>query len=143
RLLQDGILSFVYLSRDKKITVIDYLMDNPHQPNGTGLAVNTSGDYKVWSGSLETLYGEQYTLYLNADAPTSIFIDGHRLIEKTTPGQQELSATIPLIASHKHTIEVRTKSTVGFAGLVSWQSAHTPKATIPETSLYPDTFTRF
>jgi len=137
RLLQDGVLSFVYLGRDKKVTVIDYLMDNPHHPDGTGLAVNVDGDDKVWSGSLETLYGEQYTLCLNTDAPTSIIVDGKLLINKTTTAQEELSAAIPLIASHKHTIEMRTKSAASFADLVSWQSPHTPKAAIPETSLYP------
>jgi hypothetical protein len=137
RLLQDGVLSFVYLGRDRKVTVIDYLMDNPHQPDGTGLTVRTDGDFTVWSGSLETVFGEQYTLYLHTDAETSVFIDGNLLMGKSAAGQQELSAAIPLIASHKHNIEVRTKSTAAFAGLVSWQSAHTPKAAIPETSLYP------
>jgi hypothetical protein len=137
RLLQDGVLSFVYLGRDKKVTVIDYLMDNPHQPDGAGLAVRTEGDFTVWSGSLETLFGEQYTLHLHTDAETSVYVDGLLLIEKNAGGQQDLSAVIPLIASHKHNMEVRTKSTAPFAALLSWQSAHTPKAAIPETSLYP------
>jgi hypothetical protein len=137
RLLQEGVLSFVYLGRDGKVAVIEYLLDNPHQPAGTGLAMSIEDGLTVWNGTLETSIGEQYTLYLNADAQTQVWIDGNLLIEKTSAGQEELSALIPLIATHKHNIEIRTTSTANIATLLSWSSAHTAKATVPETALYP------
>ncbi|MDR1738370.1 MAG: BNR-4 repeat-containing protein [Candidatus Symbiothrix sp.] len=133
RLLNDGVLSFVYVGRDKKVAVIDYLLDNPHTPDGTGL--NSKG-----SGVLETIYGEQYTLYLQTACPTDVYVDGKLLIQKTTDTSEEISASIPLIASHKHNISIKTTTNAAIPCpyTLSWSSAHTPKTTVPLTSLYPD-----
>ncbi len=136
RLLNEGLLSFVYLGRDKKVVVIDYLLNNPHQPDGTGLNKKNENGLNIWSGTLETLFGEQYTLHLNTNAPTSIFVDGKLLIEKVSATQQEISAVVPLIGSHKHNIEIRTQSTENIENFLSWSSAHTTKAAIPQQSLF-------
>jgi hypothetical protein len=137
RLLEDGVLSFIYLGRDRKVTVIEYLMDNPHTPDGTGLAVDTEGEYTVWRGTLETLLGEQYTLHFSTNNEAQLFVDGALLAEKTTKGQEEISAAIPVIATHKHTIEIKIKNATAPI-VLQWSSVHTPQAAVPETSLYPD-----
>lgn len=135
RLLKDGVLSFAYLGRDQKIVVIDYLMDNPHKPNGIGLSAQTVGDTTVYSGTLETLYGEQYTLYLNARA--KVYVDGNLLLEKTTDTAEEISAAIPLIASHRHSIVIKTLSSTQPA--LSWSGKRTDKTVVPVASFYPET----
>jgi hypothetical protein len=139
RLLEDGVLSFVYIGRDRKITVIDYLTDNPHQLSGAGLAYSFNNG-KVWSGALETVYGEQYTLYLDTSFPAQVFVDGRLLMEKTTAGQEEISAAIPLIASHKHAITIKISSSDAsvVSPALSWSSAHTVKSPVPAAALYPD-----
>ncbi len=134
RLLKDGVLSFVYLGRDQKVVVIDYLMDNPHKSNGTGLGVQTVGDTTIYSGTLETLYGEQYTLYLNSIA--KVYVDGNLLLEKATDTAEEISALIPLIASHRHSIVIKTLSST--QPVLSWSGNRTTKVVIPTTSFYPE-----
>jgi hypothetical protein len=138
-LLNDGVLSFVYVGRDKKVVVIDYLTDNPHTPSGTGLKAEQTSTGMKWSGTLETLYGEAYTLYLNTNTPTTIYVDGRKLREKTTQVQEELSVPIPLIASHKHQITVEAQTTNQALPLLSWESAGTPKTPVPAASLYNET----
>lgn len=163
RLLNDGVLSFVYLGRDKKIVVIDYLTDNPKQPSGSGLlatyysdpafqskissgenvslsvsSIPTNTQSVAWSGTLETSYGESYMLYLNTDAPAEIYVDGALLLQKTAPGQEEITANIPLIASHKHAITVKAMATAQSSLNLLWSSARTLKAPIPLTAFYAE-----
>lgn len=134
RLLKDGILSFVYLGRDQRVVVIDYLVDNPHKPNGTGLRSHTVGDTVVYSGTLETIYGEQYTLYLGSKA--KVYVDGNLLMEKNTDTPDEVSALVPLIASHRHTVVIKTLSSS--QPIISWSGNRTVKTAVPVASLYPE-----
>lgn len=134
RLLKDGVLSFVYLGRDQKVVVIDYLSDNPHKPDGKGLSSSKSADTNIYSGTLETLYGEQYTLYLSEKA--KIYIDDSLLINKTSDDSVELSLAIPLIASHRHAIKIETSSDT--QPTLYWSGDRTEKSVIPKTSFYSD-----
>ncbi|KAA6302773.1 MAG: hypothetical protein EZS26_000943 [Candidatus Ordinivivax streblomastigis] len=135
RLLNDGVLSFVYVGRDKKVVVIDYLTDNPKQPSGTGLREDTQN--LEWSGTLETRYGEAYTLYLETDVPLEVYVDGALLLTKTASGRQEISAAIPLIASHRHALVIKAAANPSVWEL-KWSSERTTKASVPVTSLYPE-----
>jgi hypothetical protein len=164
RLLSDGVLSFVYLGRDKKVTVIDYLTDNPHVSDGQGLFVEYFSDAQFenkigsgtnasigvagmpagtkssrWSGTLETLYGEEYTLYLNTSAASKIYLDGTLLSETgAVSGIKEFSVKVPSIGSHKHTIVLELATTSSSTVSLSWSSASTPKTEIPSVSLYAE-----
>jgi hypothetical protein len=134
-LLSDGVLSFVYLGRDHKVIVIDYLVDNPKTLTGSGLAAHTVGDTTTWKGTFDTLYGEQYKLHLNIDKPVQVYVDGQLIISKVTEGIEEISADVPLLASHTHDIVVTAKSTADVEEYLLWSSARTPKGRIPRTSL--------
>ena len=161
RILEDGVLSFVYLGRNRVIAVIDYLLDNPNTPSGKGLhaayfsdetfktVIGEADDTSVaagpfpsgtqsvrWTGTLETLFGEQHQLHLNTDAPVAVYINGEKLAEKTTSIREELSIDLPLIASHKHNIAIESKATNSSVINLSWSSARTAKAAVPESSLY-------
>jgi hypothetical protein len=164
RLLNDGVLSFVYVGRDKKVVVIDYLTDNPVQPFGSGLRASYYSDKGfgneiasvenvlfsttdipaatksiVWSGTMETLYGEQYTLYLDTDVPAEVYVDGRLLLRKTAVGREEISADMPLIASHKHAVTVKAEANPSATVNLLWSGAHTAKASVPQASFYPET----
>ncbi|WP_455585556.1 BNR-4 repeat-containing protein [Bacteroides sp.] len=163
-LLNEGILSFVYLGADNKITVIDYLLDNPNLPSGTGLKAEYFADTDFtspvkteivgnistasipqntqsvrWSGTFETSYAEAYTLYLNTAAPTTVYIDGIKvLLTRKTENTKEYAFTFAPIASHKHNliIESQTSATGQFS--LSWASPKVTKEIIPVQALYPD-----
>jgi hypothetical protein len=160
-LKNNGVLSFVYLGADKKITVIDYLTQNPNTPDGTGLlaeyfsdeaytalissetvatpdqSVIPAGTKSIrWSGTFETIKGEQYTLYVDASTETSVFVNSLQTAYiKPSGTTKEASFAYRLIPSHKNNIVIESKGSQAVS--LSWSSAHTPKSLIPTTSLYP------
>lgn len=160
-LKNNGILSFVYLGADKKITVIDYLAKNPNTPNGTGLLAEYFSDENFetlisseivsspqessipantksirWSGSFETLLGEKYTLYINTPSKTSVYVNGKRVALTTTNAQaKEYDFQYPLIPSHKNNIVIESASNHALS--LMWSSETTVKEAVPATSLYP------
>ena len=160
-LREKGVLSFVYLSNDNKITVFDYLTKNPNVPVGTGLTAEyfsnenftglissqmvanpglgnvPEGTKSIrWSGTFETLLGEQYSLHLNTDTKTSVYIND-RLQKIITSSSTVNGHNIPykLISSHKNNLVIES---VGSSPVtLSWSSTSTEKQIIPVTSLYP------
>ncbi len=163
-LLNEGILSFVYLRSDAQVVVISYLLDNPNTPTGTGLSaeyfsdnnfttsISSASDVEVsnssmpegtqsvrWSGSFETLYGEAYTLYLTTAKAGKVYIDG-KLVQviKESASAQEYEITFDAITSHKHDIVIESQSTPSDNIYLTWSSQRTAKGAIPVTSLYPD-----
>jgi hypothetical protein len=156
------VLSFVYLGADRKITVIDYLTQNPHTPDGTGLLAEyfSDDDYTQlissetvatpdqsviptgtksirWSGTFETIHGEQYTLHVNTSMETSVFVNSlQTAFIKPSGTSKEESFEYKLIPSHKNNIVIESKGSQAVS--LSWSSVHTPKALIPATSLYPE-----
>lgn len=161
-ILADGVLSFVFLeTATGKWTVIDYLIDNPHTPDGAGLTaeyfsdaafetlVNTETDVQVgkgtvpentqsirYSGTFETSYAENYTLYLTTAAETTVYIDDLPvLITKVSETAQEHAFTFSPIASHKHNIIIES---VGKPESLKWESTRTGKQEIPLQALYAD-----
>lgn len=157
-LKEKGILSFVYLSADKKISVFDYLTKNPNTPNGTGLLAEyfSDTDFKNlissqvvatpnlstipanaksirWSGAFETLLGEEYSLYLHANGKTNVYVNDK--LSKIIEAGTEATFKYNLIASHENNIVIET---VGASPVtLSWSSINSVKSVIPSTSLYP------
>lgn len=162
-ILNEGILSFVYLGRDKKVTTVDYLLDNPNELSGTGLSaeyfsdttfsnsIGTASNTSInpssipanaksvrWKGTLETSYGENYTLYFNTAEASTIYIDDVKvLITKKSDSVKEYPFTFPAIASHKHNIVIESQSTAETPVALLWSSARTTKDTISVIALYP------
>ncbi len=161
-ILADGVLSFVYLeSTTGKWTIIDYLIDNPHTPDGAGLTaeyfsdtafetpIDTETNVQVgqgtipgntqsirYSGTFETSYGENYTLYLTTAAETTVYIDDlTALITKASATAQEYAFTFSPIASHKHNIVIES---VGTPESLQWESTRTSKQAIPSQALYAE-----
>ena len=159
-LIEKGVLSFVYLSADKKIVVFDYLAKNPNTPSGNGLKAEYFSDKNFtkpitsnvvsnpskiktpaktksirWSGTFETLLGEEYTLYVNVNGKTNIYINDH-LVKTINKNDGEESFQYKAIASHKNNIVIESESSSPIK--LSWSSKSTAKETIPTTSLYPD-----
>ncbi|GAB1415752.1 hypothetical protein MASR2M117_11580 [Paludibacter sp.] len=163
-LKEEGVLSFVYLGSDNKITVIDYLLDNPNTPSGAGLSVEyfsdnnfttlinavnnvnvSSSSFPIntksvrWSGAFETKFAEKYTLYLTTTAETTVFVDGVKVLltrKNSTP--KEYSFTFNPIASHKHNIVIESKAEKTDEFTLSWSSSSETKKSIPNSALYSE-----
>lgn len=161
-LREKGVLSFIYLSADRKITVFDYLTKNPSVPNGSGLKaeyfsnenftgliseqmVATPGESQVptgtksirWSGAFETLEGETYTLHLNTADRTDVFVNDRlqKIISKSDVASEH-NINYSLIASHKNNIVIESVTSAPLS--LMWSSQSTTKQSIPTTSLYAE-----
>ena len=161
-LLENGVLSFVYLGPDKKITVIDYLAKNPNKPTGKGLFVEYFSDNKFIkkisseisadienlsipektksiriSGVFETLQGEEYSLIVITKDKIKVVVNGVEAQvaskKRKDKGQKFEYMKIP---SHKNTIliEAKTSKPIG----LQWMSKTTSRRAIPSSSLYPN-----
>ena len=161
-LMNEGVLSFVYLGLDKKITVIDYLTQNPNTPSGEGLLAEYYGEENFknllgsqvvsntnegavpegtksirWTGTFETLKGEKYKLHLNTDSQTKVYVNDAlaKTIEKSDVAA-DYDFEYNLIASHKNNIVIESNSAM--LPSLSWSGANTEKELIPATSLYSE-----
>lgn len=161
-LLESGVLSFVYLGPDKKITVIDYLAKNPNKPNGKGLLVEYFSDKKFTkkissevsantaglsipkktkciriSGTFETLLGEDYKLIATTKDEIKAIVNGEeaKFISKMKK-DKGMEFSFKKIPSHKNTILIEAKTSKSFG--LQWVSKSTAKSAIPSSSLYPN-----
>jgi hypothetical protein len=75
--IDEGILSFVYLGRDRTVAVIDYLIDNPHRPNGKGL----KAEYYADKGLSQLISQETGVLPDQHDLPGHKAFDGQVLLK--------------------------------------------------------------
>jgi len=161
--VDEGILSFVYLGRDKKVAVIDYLIDNPHRPDGKGLNAEYFSDKNLsqalsqtegvlpgavlpdktesvrWSGVLETSLGEAYTLHLTTTAPVKVFINGQRVLDSGTfSGLQTFNLPLKAINSHKNNLVITAVASTDDSLQLAWSSARTTRSLIPSNHFYPN-----
>ncbi|MDP4276135.1 MAG: BNR repeat-containing protein [Bacteroidota bacterium] len=161
--IKDGVLSFVYLSRNHTISVIDYLLDNPRTLTGTGLHADyyTDGIFTQsngsagqvlpgnplpagtksvrWSGTLETRFAEPYTLYLTTTAPTTVSINDSTVLNTgKVSGLKTFSFKLPAINSHKNSLVIESKATPSDSLSLEWSGDRTAHTVIPAVHLYPD-----
>lgn len=163
-LLDEGVLSFVYLGADNKITVVDYLLDNPNTLSGTGLkaeyfanggftspvSAETAATISTaslpqnarsvrWSGAFETSYAETYTFYLNTNTATTVYVDGTKvLLTRKTEDSKEYAFTFAPIASHKHNLIIESEATAANQLSLSWACPKVAKEIVPAEALYSD-----
>ena len=165
--IDEGILSFVYLGRDRTVAVIDYLIDNPHRPNGKGLkaeyyadkglsqlisqetgvlpgSTRPAGTQSVrWSGVVETSYGEAYTLHVTTSAPVKVFLNGLRVLDSGTfSGLQTFNLPLKAINSHRNNLIITAEVTTDDSLKLAWSSARTTRSLIPLSHCYPDQATQ-
>lgn len=158
-LREKGVLSFVYLSSTNKIEVFDFLARNPSTPSGTGLLAeyfaNTdftglirketvastltgqipSGTKSIrWSGTFETIEGEQHQLHLTTATATKVYVND-KVQTEIAAGSNEVAITYPLIASHKNNIVIESVGATAVS--LMWSAPSVNKQNIPTTSLYP------
>jgi hypothetical protein len=160
--IDEGLLSFVYLARNNELSIIDYLLDNPKPATGSGLKASFYSDSRFsncidsalslpgsplntnvkslrWSGSLETRYGEAYSLYLNTTAASRLYINGKILLNTSHTGEPvEYAVELPPFNSHRHNIVIESLAGRQEVLELKWSSKRTEKQLIPLESLYPE-----
>lgn len=160
--INEGVLSFVYLGRDRKVVVIDYLLDNPRLLDGKGLKAEYFADKAYsqllsreegvlpgstlpektqsvrWSGILETSLGEAYTLHVTSTAPVKVFINGLRVLDSGAfTGLKTFNLPLKAINSHQNNLVITAEATTDDSLKLAWSSARTTRTMIPLKHFQP------
>ncbi|HWY98857.1 MAG TPA: PA14 domain-containing protein, partial [Bacteroidia bacterium] len=103
----------------------------------------TAKAYSVrWTGYIEPLYSETYSLYTHADKNVSVWINDTLVISSSTAKNKfdEESATINLQAGKKYKLKVEYHNKIENKATVTlyWDSPHQYKQAIPASQLYTD-----
>lgn len=102
----------------------------------TGVASN---QFSVrWTGQIEALHTETYTLYTQSDDGVRLWVNGQQLINNWTDhASAEDSGSIALVAGQKYDLKIEFYDNASAAIVtLSWSSAHTAKRLVPQTQLY-------
>ena len=111
---------------------------------GTGSpdpTISTDNFVVRWTGSVQPQFSNTYTFYANTDDGARLWVNGQLLIDQwVNHGATEFSGSIPLNAQQLYNIRMEIyDNTGGASAILSWSSAATVKAVIPQSQLYPVT----
>ncbi|MBS1563972.1 MAG: T9SS type A sorting domain-containing protein, partial [Bacteroidetes bacterium] len=125
------------------LTRTDATVNFDWQYGSPASSINTDDFSARWSGQVQPAYTETYTFYTNSDDGVRVWVNGQQLINNwTLHGPVENSGSISLAGGQKYNIVVEYYEHGGGAvAQLSWSSASTPKAIIPQSRLYPVSLT--
>lgn len=91
-------------------------------------------------GKIKTQYAEQYTLHVGSNSASRVWIDGRLVADIQAPtGFTVEDITLPLVASHWHTISIQSRvQSLPANTTLEWSSPSQARTTIPRSQLYGD-----
>jgi glucose/arabinose dehydrogenase len=91
-----------------------------------------------WTGQVQAQFSQSYTFYTTSDDGVRLWVNGQLLVDNwTNHAPTENSGTITLVAGQRYDIRMEYFENGGRAvAKLSWGSASTPKAIIPQSQLY-------
>jgi glucose/arabinose dehydrogenase len=94
-----------------------------------------------WTGQVQAGVTETYTFYTQSDDGVRLWVNNVLVVNNWTDhAVTENSGTIALTAGQRYDIRMEYYENGGLAtARLLWSSASTPKAVVPQTSLYPST----
>jgi peptidoglycan/xylan/chitin deacetylase (PgdA/CDA1 family) len=93
-----------------------------------------------WEGQVQPQFSEKYTFYTKVDDGVRLWVNGTQIINhwNNVTSATEYSGSITLTAGTKYDIRLEYYENTGNASaILSWSSAHTAKAVIPQSRLWP------
>ncbi|MEO5681802.1 MAG: PA14 domain-containing protein [Chitinophagaceae bacterium] len=128
-----GLTGSIYLSRTDATVNFDWGTGSPYW------MINSSTFSTRWTGYVQAQYSQTYTFYTYSDDGIRLWINGQQIINNwVAHSATENSASITLVAGVKYDIKIEYYENTGSAtAKLSWSSASTPKAIVPQKQLYP------
>jgi hypothetical protein len=91
-----------------------------------------------WTGEIQAQFTEPYTLYVESDDGTRVWLDGNLVMDDWVDrfdGQSQ--AKVNLVAGQKHALRIEYYQAQGVAhARLLWSSPSTPKRPVPQSQLY-------
>jgi len=127
----------IILTRTDATVNFDWITGSPAS------VINADNFSARWTGQVQAAYSETYMFYTNSDDGVRVWVNGQKVVDNWTDhAPVENSGTIALVAGQKYNIVMEYYEKGGGAvAQLSWSSASTPKAIIPQTRLYPAAIT--
>lgn len=99
----------------------------------------------IWTGALQPQFDEIYTFYTTTDDGVRLWVDGKLVVDEwVDQGATEWNGALALQSGKKYPITMEYYENGGGAvAELSWSSASTVKAIIPQSQLYPTSLPDF
>jgi hypothetical protein len=122
------------------LTRTDPVIDFNWGGDSPASGINTDGFSVRWTGELEPVYTDTYTIYENSDDGGRVYINNQAVIDRWEDhAAEEYSGTISLNAGQRYDIRVEYYENSGDASMqVSWSSTWQEKEIIPQSRLYSE-----
>jgi len=126
--------------REVTLVRIDPAVDFDWVRNSPGQPIREDDFTAVWTGYLEPLYSETYTLEVQADDGVRVWIDGGLVVdgwENSEERAADAMGTVRLESGRRHAIRVEYYETKVAASVrLFWSSPRQPKQVIPQARLF-------
>jgi glucose/arabinose dehydrogenase len=121
------------LARTDPTVNFDWAMGSP----AASIGVDTFS--ARWTGQVQPQFSETYTFYTQSDDGVRLWVNNVLVVNNWTDhAVTENSGTIALTAGQRYDIRMEFYENGGFAtARLLWSSPSTPKAAVPQASLYP------
>jgi alpha-L-fucosidase len=122
--------------REVTLERIDEQIDFDWVRNAPGRPIKEDDFAAVWTGYLQPLYSETYTLDARADDGIRVWIDGDLVVDRWERAEGDVGGTVRLEAGRMHTIRVEYyESKQNASARLFWSSPSQPKEIIPRDRL--------
>jgi len=127
-----GLTGAIYLTRTDATVNFDWGNGSPY------ILIGANTFSSRWTGFVQPLFSQTYTFYTTSDDGVRLWVNGQQIINNWSAHSSiENSGTITLVAGVKYDIKMEYfENTGGAVAKLSWSSASTPKAIIPQKQLY-------
>jgi hypothetical protein len=107
--------------------------------------ISTNSFTVLWTGAVQPQFSETYTFYTATDDGVRLWVNGQLLIDQwVNQAATEWSGTIALSAGQNYPVTMEYFENSGDASAqLSWSSASTPKAVVPQNRLIPTYLSSF
>ncbi|MBN2534383.1 MAG: glycoside hydrolase family 9 protein [Spirochaetales bacterium] len=122
------------------LTRTDPVIDFNWGGNSPDSGINSDSFSVRWTGEIEPVYTDTYTIYENSDDGGRVYINNQAVVDRWEDhAAEEYTGTISLNAGQKYSIRVEYYESSGDASMqVSWSSTWQEKEIIPQSRLYSE-----
>lgn len=122
--------NFARLAKKSITPSIDFDLGDERSTGAPDASVGMDKDHFSvrWVGTVQPAETGEYTIYADSDHIARVWVDGRKIIDKTSGQREEVKASLPLAAHEKYAVKVEYVHAAGDASLhILWSGPGTGK----------------
>ncbi|MNB67604.1 Mannan endo-1,4-beta-mannosidase [compost metagenome] len=138
-MVADGLMGKYYLGQEFNTLKVSKIVPTVNFNWLGGTTINSWNMTVRWTGYLEAIYDEDYTIYVESSDGVRLWVDNLLVIDDwAVHGTAEVSAVVRLAAGKQHNIKLEYFNVSDAVANIklSWSSASQAKEVIPQAQLY-------